>query len=251
VFGHINRLQARVLGFIQIEQIRAFNRQARRDQERLDRLNRILEHAARTDDLTGLRNRLSLKFDLAIVRSKMARHGEPVGLLMVDLDRFKAVNDSLGHVVGDGVIRKTADSIAAALRQEDRVYRYGGEEFLVLLDSTDEEGAAAAGERIRQAVEDLGVVHPGNPPHGFVTVSVGVATIGPEDLADDDDSWIARADAALYRAKGRGRNRCDAGLVPTPRLRVLAAPASGAGPASSGEPTAMPAVVPMSRVRRA
>ncbi len=134
VFGHINRLQARVLNYIQFEQIRAYNRQARRDQGRLDRLNRILEQASRTDDLTSLRNRLSLKLDLSTHRARIARHGEVLSVLMIDLDQFKAVNDGLGHVAGDEVLRKTAACIAAAIRQEDGAYRYGGEEFLVLLE---------------------------------------------------------------------------------------------------------------------
>jgi diguanylate cyclase (GGDEF)-like protein len=209
VFGHVNRLRARVQNFIQMEEIRAFHRQGRRDQERLDRLNRMLEHTARTDDLTDLKNRLSLKLDLAVVRSRIARHGQPYGLLMVDLDRFKAINDSLGHVSGDDVLRRTAAAIAGAVRQVDAVYRYGGEEFLVLLDSTDLPGAVVAAERMRQVVSDLEIAHPGNPPHGRVTASVGVATIDSQDVDADDDAWIARADAALYRAKANGRNRCE------------------------------------------
>ena len=221
VFGHINRLQGRVLSFIQIQQIRAFNRQARRDQERLDRLNRILEHAARTDDLTGLGNRLSLKMSLANLRARIARHGERLGLLMIDLDRFKAINDSLGHVAGDEILRDTAACISLAVRQEDSVYRYGGEEFLVLLESPDAEGAETAAERIRQAVADLGLPHPGNPPYGLVTVSVGVAEVGEADLAYDDDAWINRADAALYLAKELGRNRCEMEFSGRPRLHVV------------------------------
>ena len=221
VFGHTDRLHGRVLSFIQIQQIRAFNRQARRDQERLDRLNRILEHAARTDDLTGLGNRLSLKMNLANLRARIDRHGEKLGLLMIDLDRFKAINDSLGHVAGDEVLRDTAACISAAVRQEDGVYRYGGEEFLVLLESTDADGAETAADRIRQDVADLGLPHPGNPPYSLVIVSVGVATVGQADLADDDDAWIGRADAALYRAKELGRNRCEMEFSARPRLHVL------------------------------
>ena len=228
VFGHTNRLQARVLSFIQLEQIRAFNRQARRDQERLDRLNRVLEQVARTDDLTGLRNRLSLKLDLGRVRSRIARHGEWIGLLMIDLDRFKAVNDSVGHVAGDEILRQAAASIAASVRQEDWVYRYGGEEFLVLLESTSSERGVIAAERIRRRVQALGLPHPGNPPHSRVTVSVGVANIGPDDLSDDDDAWIARADEALYRAKSRGRNRCDYAPASRPRLRAVDRPSIAA-----------------------
>lgn len=221
VFGHVNRLQTRVLNYIQLEQIRAYNRQARRDQDRLDRLNRILEQASRTDDLTGLRNRLSLKLDLSTHRARIARHGEVLSILMIDLDRFKAVNDSLGHVTGDEVLRKTAACIAAAIRQEDGAYRYGGEEFLVLLDSTGPEDAAIAAERIRRSVADLGLQHPGNPPYGRVTVSVGVACVVLDDLWEDDEAWVGRADAVLYLAKNRGRNRCEVDGISMPRLRTL------------------------------
>jgi diguanylate cyclase (GGDEF)-like protein len=221
VFGHINRLQTRVLNFIQLEQIRAYNRQARRDQDRLDRLNRILEQASRTDDLTGLRNRLSLKLDLSTHRARIARHGEVLSLLMIDLDRFKAVNDGIGHVAGDEVLRKTAACIAAAIRLEDGAYRYGGEEFLVLLDSTGPDDAAMAAERIRRSVADLELQHPGNSPYGRVTVSVGVASIVLDDLWEDDEAWVGRADAALYLAKNRGRNRCEVDGISMPRLRTL------------------------------
>ena len=236
VFEHLNRLQAQVLGFLQLEQIRAFNRRARRDQDRLDRLNRILERTTRTDDLTGLRNRLSLKLDLGVLRSRMARRGELLVLLMIDLDRFKEVNDSVGHVAGDEVLRKTAAAIVAAVREEDWVYRYGGEEFLVLLESTDSVSGAVAGERVRRGVEDLGLPHPWNPPYGGVTVSVGVATIGPGDLAEDDDVWIARADAALYQAKDRGRNRCYCEPAVPARLRVISPLGKAAVTAAGGGP---------------
>jgi diguanylate cyclase (GGDEF)-like protein len=219
--GNLNRLQGRVVSFIQIQQIRAFNRQARRDHERLDRLNQILEHSARTDALTGLGNRLSLNINLTILRARIARRGETLGLLMIDLDHFKAINDGLGHVAGDQILRDTAACISAAVRQEDSVYRYGGEEFLVLIEATDADGAETAAERIRQAVRDLRLLHTGNPPHGRITVSVGIATVGPDDLADDDDAWIGRSDAALYRAKALGRDRCQMESSVRPRIHAL------------------------------
>jgi diguanylate cyclase (GGDEF)-like protein len=91
-------------------------------------------------------------------------------------------------------------------RAEDEVYRFGGEEFLVLLHATDEAEARTAAERIRAAVEDLAIVHPANLPSGVVTTSIGVVLIRPVDLDASDDDWFARADAALYRAKDGGRN---------------------------------------------
>jgi diguanylate cyclase (GGDEF)-like protein len=208
VFGHLAALDARVLSFVQIQRIRALNREARRVEARLDRINGILEHEARTDDLTGLRNRLSLRLDLGSIRSRIARHEERYGLLMLDLDRFKSVNDLSGHVAGDAVLVRVAEALRRAARTGDAVYRYGGEEFVVLVRAVEPDDVAVVAERMRSAIERLAIPHPGNPPHGVVTVSVGSAEFGREDLGTDDAAWLARSDDALYRAKSTGRNTC-------------------------------------------
>jgi diguanylate cyclase (GGDEF)-like protein len=208
-FGHLASLRARVLSFLQIQRISALHRQANRDQLRLDRLNRLLEQSATTDELTALRNRLALAADFRVVRSRIERQSDRYGVLVLDLDQFKAINDSLGHVAGDGVLRQVADAIASVLRPGDRAYRYGGEEFVVISRLKRRDEARIAGERVRDAVERLQLPNPGNPPYGVVTVSVGIASIGRADLAADDDAWVSRADAALYEAKARGRNRCE------------------------------------------
>ncbi|MEX1172956.1 MAG: GGDEF domain-containing protein [Chloroflexota bacterium] len=205
--GNLDSLRARVKTFLQLEHIRALNRESRRTHERLDRLNRILDQTARTDDLTGLGNRMSLKLDLASIRSRIDRYGERYGILLLDLDHFKTVNDSLGHVAGDAVLQSVATAIVGATRGEDDTYRYGGEEFAVVIRVAGPREARAAAERIRRAVEDLRLPHPGNPPHRRVTVSVGIATVGRADLDTDDDAWFARADGALYLAKAAGRNQ--------------------------------------------
>jgi len=209
LLGHVANLRARVLSFVHIGRIQALNREARRDRARLDRLNRILEEAARNDALTGLNNRLSLKLDMAAVRSRIERYGESYGLLMLDLDRFKTINDSLGHVAGDDVLRTIAATLVKAVRPNDGIYRYGGEEFAALIQVTRPAEALVTAERIRRAVADLRLPHPGNHPHRRVTISVGVAVVGPEDLAASDESWFARADGALYDAKAAGRNRSE------------------------------------------
>ncbi|HTI28849.1 MAG TPA: GGDEF domain-containing protein [Methylomirabilota bacterium] len=208
-FGHVSNVRARVTSFLQIQRITALNRLGQRDHLRLDRLNQLLAQSATTDELTGLRNRLGLASDLNVIRSRIERQGDRYEILMLDLDRFKAINDARGHVAGDGVLRAAADAISAALRPGDRAYRYGGEEFLVAVRLNDLDDPLTAGERIRVSVEQLGVSNPGNPPHGVVTVSIGITTVGQADLAVDDEAWVSRADAALYRAKYGGRNRCE------------------------------------------
>jgi diguanylate cyclase (GGDEF)-like protein len=225
--GHVTALRARVLSFVQIERIRALNREGRRNAERLDHLNAVLERTALMDELTGLRNRLSLRRDLRAIRARIARHGERYGLLMFDLDRFKAVNDALGHVAGDGVLRAVGESLIGVVRAEDGAYRYGGEEFVVAMEVTEPHEELLAAERIRRVIEGLDLPNPGNPPYGRVTVSVGVARVGPDDLAADDDDWFGRADAAMYLAKADGRNRCEGEFRPVGPVAGAVATAHG------------------------
>ena len=132
------------------------------------------------------------------------------GLLILDLDRFKAINDERGHLAGDEVLRAASDALRRVLRVGDSAYRYGGEEFVALILLTRPSEALAAAERIRAAIEIAADPQRGNAPYGHLTTSVGVTTIGPADLFADDASWLARADAALYRAKTNGRNRAEA-----------------------------------------
>jgi diguanylate cyclase (GGDEF)-like protein len=210
--GHLTGLRGRVSSFSQIQQIKALNRQARRDQARLDSLNAVLETTAATDMLTGLGNRLALDAGLRLARSRIERQQDHYGLLILDLDRFKAINDERGHLAGDEVLRAASDALRGVLRAGDSAYRYGGEEFVAVILLTRPAEALAAAERIRTAIEDLQIPNARNVPHGHLTTSVGVTTIGPGDLSADDASWLARADAALYRAKTNGRNRSEAEL---------------------------------------
>jgi diguanylate cyclase (GGDEF)-like protein len=214
--GHVANLRARVHGFVQTERIRALNRQANRDQARLDRLNIALGKAANTDELTALGNRLALSTGLKVVRSRIERQGDRYGLLILDLDRFKAINDALGHLHGDTVLRLVSGALAQTLRPGDSAYRYGGEEFVVLMRVTAEADALSAAERIRRTIEALQIPNADNKPYGRLTVSIGVSTIGPEELAIDDEAWLASADAALYAAKANGRNRCMTGVETRP-----------------------------------
>jgi diguanylate cyclase (GGDEF)-like protein/PAS domain S-box-containing protein len=164
-----------------------------------------LEQLATRDGLTGLANRRCFDNTLAAEWARALRQHQPLSLLMVDVDNFKAYNDANGHVGGDECLKRIAGAVASEMRANDLVARYGGEEFAVILPNQSLKGAAIVAERIRCRVEQLRV------PHGagigrHVTVSIGAATA----LAAPDTApcqLVATADAALYRAKHMGRNR--------------------------------------------
>lgn len=176
-------------------------------------LEDMLTTAAATDTLTGLFNRREFdrRFDLEWRRC--ARNGTPISLLLVDGDRFKKVNDSYGHKVGDQVLRMIAQKIERVVRRPaDVSARYGGEEFAVILPETRIEGAFAIGQAICAKVEHAALALDHGPPVR-VTVSVGVACVVPSGKMDKDDLFVL-ADAALYKAKSGGRNRVEA-IPPT------------------------------------
>jgi diguanylate cyclase (GGDEF)-like protein len=173
----------------------------------LESANVRLEVLAAHDGLTGLLNRRALDGELSRRGSAASRLGEPISALMVDIDYFKHYNDCYGHQTGDECLIAVANSIRAALeRPQDSVSRYGGEEFVALLPGTDEAGARKVAERVRAAVEGLGLPHADSAIASLVTVSVGYASMVPSP--DDNPARIVDlADAALYRAKAAGRNR--------------------------------------------
>jgi diguanylate cyclase (GGDEF)-like protein len=156
---------------------------------------------AMTDDLTGLANRRSL--DAAIDHSLAVaeRSRRPFAVVMVDLDHFKAINDRLGHSAGDAVLAAFGARLRTGLRAQDQPFRYGGEEFSVLLPDVDTNGAALLAERLRQQV-----AQPVEGDMPAISASLGVAAWQAGDSAD---SLLARADRALYRAKAAGRNRVE------------------------------------------
>lgn len=178
-----------------------------RDATRRRRREEELEAKAYTDALTGIANRRY--FDEVAPREadRAARLHDPVSLVTVDVDHFKQVNDTHGHAAGDAVLVAVARAVRDAAREVDVVARVGGEEFAVLLPSTDVGGARAAAERIRLAVEQLVVRVDGAVLR--VTVSAGVAELAaePPGHAEGVEQLLARADGALYEAKRRGRNR--------------------------------------------
>jgi diguanylate cyclase (GGDEF)-like protein len=163
-----------------------------------------LEVAAHHDALTGAYNRLLMDRDLEEVRTSVATTGKPATAVMIDIDRFKAYNDMYGHTAGDEVLRQVSRRIQRETRPIDRLYRYGGEEFLVVLRETSLQEGEAVAARIACGITTLGLTHEGNPPWGVVTVSAGVASVDPSRDAAGD--CVADADAALYRSKRSGRN---------------------------------------------
>ncbi len=164
-----------------------------------------LTRMASVDPLTGLRNRQSLDDNLATLHASSVRHGRRYALAMCDVDYFKAYNDSQGHLAGDEVLRTLGAAFRLVGRQSDTVYRYGGEEFLLLLPEEHLEGALVGVERFRRTVSDLALPHPASPT-GIITLSIGVAGFDPQDQATSREV-LGAADAALYRAKASGRNR--------------------------------------------
>jgi two-component system cell cycle response regulator len=168
-----------------------------------------LEQLATTDPLTQLLNRRALTERLRAEMERALRADGTVALLMLDLDHFKRVNDSHGHLVGDAVLREVAELLISEVRLGDLVGRFGGEEFLVVLPDTDDDGASAFAERIREAVDANAFAGREGAPALHMTASIGVATF-PAALIESVEDLFARADAALYRAKADGRNRVRA-----------------------------------------
>lgn len=171
---------------------------------RLTELNRELEDISITDELTRVYNRRYFMGRLKLEVKRAARYGQPVSLLMIDIDSFKNVNDSLGHQAGDAVLARMAGLIKGRLRGTDLFARYGGEEFALLATGTDQAGALVLAEQLRELVQNAGFAHADR--RIAVTISIGIGT-WDEAIKEDFEELIRRADAALYRAKQQGRNR--------------------------------------------
>jgi diguanylate cyclase (GGDEF)-like protein len=164
----------------------------------LNDLQDALTQQANTDALTGAFNRRFLDPCVAELVERRRRHGAPASLLLIDIDHFKRINDRFGHHGGDEVLRALVRVVSARKRTLDRLFRYGGEEFVLLLPDTGAADALGVAERLRALVQATPMV---DEP---VTVSIGVAGL---DDGQAQDAWLRRADAALYVAKNAGRNR--------------------------------------------
>lgn len=221
----VDELEARLIA---AGRVVATNRTLAAQNVGLRRDSQALFRSARVDALTGVANRLRLEEDLDALQAEVLRYRRPVCIAICDVDEFKRYNDHFGHVAGDDALRRIAQAITQSLRQADRVYRYGGEEFLVLLSEQTPESALAALERARRAVEALGLPQAPGATSPVVTMSVGLAAVTPDrdasargaateaslsarSVALDSDlsvrAAIVRADRALYRSKADGRNR--------------------------------------------
>lgn len=172
--------------------------------ERVTAMHHHMHQEARHDALTRLGNRLRLSEDMVALRGRAERYGHVYSVALFDIDHFKAYNDIRGHLEGDVALRAVAGVLADKARSGDSLYRYGGEEFVMLLPEQTVDGAALAAERLRAAVQELELAHPAG---GVVTVSAGVASLN-EDVASPEEIFEA-ADRALYRAKEAGRNRVE------------------------------------------
>ena len=210
---------------LQIEEVVARVRAVLRSREEIVRrvarerelvaANRKLMRLVAVDPITGVANRRG--FDQAMERAcrSGARYNFEVALLMIDVDYFKLYNDRLGHPAGDDCLKRVATALAAALfRPDDFLARYGGEEFAVILPRTDLDGACAVAERLRTAIQNLGILHPASPTNRL-SISQGVACQIPE-CTSSAGQMIAIADQALYQAKRSGRNRVSIVSEATP-----------------------------------
>lgn len=174
--------------------------------------NKRLDKLARLDGLLGIGNRRWMEESLNRAHEQLQRHGRPYSVALCDVDHFKQYNDHYGHLAGDNALKRIARRLVDVLRGADRVFRFGGEELLVLLPGTIRVEAARAAERICEGVRELEMTHK-HSPSGIVTVSCGVACASPEEPQWRWQGVIQLADEALYFAKRHGRDQvaiaCD------------------------------------------
>ncbi len=157
--------------------------------------------SATTDPLTGVKNRTAMESSMKREIGLASRHGHRLSLILLDLDHFKSINDQYGHLIGDQVLRAVATVAEDTIRDSDMIFRFGGEEFLVLLHGTKLSGAALLAERMRRTIEELRIF----PDLDLkITASMGVVTLTENESAE---TIFMRVDNAMYRAKNNGRNR--------------------------------------------
>jgi len=177
-------------------------------QKELIQARESLRFEALHDHLTGLWNRGAVLNLLQREEQRRQRSGEALGVIMVDVDHFKAINDSYGHLVGDVVLTEVARRLTASVRGYDSVGRYGGEEFLIIVPGCDPQGLIISAERLRAVIAESPIQSSSGPIP--VTLSVGLVSVGAGNLKPVEHiALVQAADSALYRAKAKGRNRVE------------------------------------------
>jgi diguanylate cyclase (GGDEF)-like protein len=183
-------------------------------QEDLNQLNARLADLSSQDGLTGLANRRRLDERLGEEWRRAVRNGEPMSLVMIDIDHFKRFNDAYGHAAGDECLKAVACALASALqRPGEFVARYGGEEFMAVLPDTPHAGLLYMAERMRAAVEALAIPHQGSATAPQVTISLGAASLAQTQRGSSLEALCQAADQALYAAKRAGRNRVAGAML--------------------------------------
>ena len=168
--------------------------------------SRELKKLSETDQLTSLHNRTHLKKKRDFIHKTYCRTKSPYSLIMIDIDYFKLYNDFYGHIQGDECLKHIGKILKNSVdRDTDWVYRYGGEEFLLILEHTDKVGAEHVAKQIRRSLENEQIVHEKSDIHNYLTLSIGIATVQNRD--DNFETILKHSDIALYRAKENGRNR--------------------------------------------
>ncbi len=178
----------------------------------------VLQEMATIDVLTGLNNRRAILHRLDEEIKRATRYREELGLLMLDIDHFKKVNDQYGHLTGDDVLEKVATLVRQNIRGSDTAGRYGGEEFVIILPKTDLSPALVVAERIRKTIEMAEMKDSEGNVFG-ITVSLGLSLYRPDE---DEYSFISRVDNALYKAKENGRNRVETAALEEKSSKILA-----------------------------
>jgi diguanylate cyclase (GGDEF)-like protein len=191
-----------------MQRIRHMREQLLEVTRQLEAANLKLHALAAADGLTGLANRRHLDEQLDREWRRAHREDNAISVIMIDVDHFKAFNDTYGHQHGDDCLRRVAGALGqGARRPGDLAARYGGEEFAVVLPTTPSEGARLVAAGIKNAIAALGIEHSNSSAANHVTASLGVATAFPKQFASDQAALLKLADQALYEAKHRGRNR--------------------------------------------
>ncbi len=187
------------------ERILELERALRAENDGLKSKNEQLEELVSIDPLMDIGNRRGLFKAIEKAHHRYSRYGEEYGVVMCDIDHFKTYNDSYGHLAGDRALRAVADAMKGILRVSDEIFRFGGEELVLLTPKQEPKGVTFFAERLRNAVEQVGIAHE-KSARGVLTVSCGATVTSGTDVSSKWEDVLQRADRALYLAKASGRN---------------------------------------------